>query len=208
MPRDRRPDGVPGLGPRRAILGRDLHGRRRHQLTGWGLGCSPGSSAVISSRQVAANTQALRTACRSHRRGPQDRTAALDGARPHRQRWRRCSPRLCHDRPEDTRMILRRGHRGATSVMDTIGCAYGGYARRDRARSRIKLAGRRHGKAAGDGMIDQRRQDQRRARRGSANGVMIRYLDFNDAFVSLTDKKKKKKKKKKNYRHWGRCGAI
>jgi 2-methylcitrate dehydratase len=81
------------------------------------------------------------------------------------------------DLPEDVIRIARR------SILDTIGCAFGGYA-------------------AGPSKIAQKLADDVSSKQPAtvlfsgiktspdlavfANGVMIRYLDFNDAFVSLT----------------------
>lgn len=81
------------------------------------------------------------------------------------------------DLPDDVVRIAKR------SILDTVGCAFGGYT-------------------AGPSRIAQKLASDVRAKQSAtvlfsgistspdlavfANGVMIRYLDFNDAFVSLT----------------------
>jgi len=81
------------------------------------------------------------------------------------------------DLPEDVVRLVRR------TILDTIGCAFGGY---DAGPSRIaiKLAGDVSAKQPATVLISGVRTSPDLAT--FANGVMIRYLDFNDAFVSLT----------------------
>ena len=81
------------------------------------------------------------------------------------------------DIPGDVVRLARR------SILDTIGCAYGGY---DAGPSRIaiKLAGDVSAKRPATVLISGTKTSLDLAT--FANGVMIRYLDFNDAFVSLT----------------------
>jgi len=69
------------------------------------------------------------------------------------------------------------------TILDTIGCAYGGY---DAGPSKIaiKLAGDVTAKQPATVLISGTKTSADLAT--FANGVMIRYLDFNDAFVSLT----------------------
>jgi 2-methylcitrate dehydratase len=82
------------------------------------------------------------------------------------------------DLPEDVVRLAKR------AILDTFGCAFGGYTAGP-SKIAIKLASEVGSKQAGATVL------------GSgirttpdlavfANGVMIRYLDFNDAFVSLT----------------------
>jgi 2-methylcitrate dehydratase len=81
------------------------------------------------------------------------------------------------DIPEDVVRFARR------TILDTIGCAYGGY---DAGPSKIaiKLAGDVSAKQPATVLIAGTKTSADLAT--FANGVMIRYLDFNDAFVSLT----------------------
>jgi 2-methylcitrate dehydratase len=81
------------------------------------------------------------------------------------------------DIPEDVVRLAKR------TILDTIGCAFGGY---DAGPSRIaiKLAGDVSAKQPATLLISGTRTSPDLA--VFANGVMIRYLDFNDAFVSLT----------------------
>jgi 2-methylcitrate dehydratase len=81
------------------------------------------------------------------------------------------------DLPEDIVRLTKR------TVLDTIGCAYGGY---DAGPSKIaiKLAGDVTAKQPATVLISGTKTSADLAT--FANGVMIRYLDFNDAFVSLT----------------------
>jgi 2-methylcitrate dehydratase len=81
------------------------------------------------------------------------------------------------DLPEDVVRLARR------TILDTIGCAFGGY---DAGPSRIamKLAGDATAKQPATVLITGVRTSPDLAT--FANGVLIRYLDFNDAFVSLT----------------------
>lgn len=81
------------------------------------------------------------------------------------------------DIPEDVIRIAKR------AILDTIGCAFGGY---DAGPSRIaiKLAGDVTSKQPATVLFSGIQTSPDLA--VFANGVMIRYLDFNDAFVSLT----------------------
>ena len=81
------------------------------------------------------------------------------------------------DLPEDIVRLTKR------TILDTIGCTYGGY---DAGPSRIaiKLAGDVTAKQPATVLISGTKTSADLAT--FANGVMIRYLDFNDAFVSLT----------------------
>jgi len=81
------------------------------------------------------------------------------------------------DLPEDVIRIARR------SILDTIGCAFGGYTA---GPSRIaqKLASDVSSRQAATVLFSGIKTSPDLA--VFANGVMIRYLDFNDAFVSLT----------------------
>ncbi len=81
------------------------------------------------------------------------------------------------DIPDDVVRIAKR------SILDTIGCAFGGYSAGP-SRIAIKLAGEVTAKLPATVMISGVRTTPDLA--VFANGVMIRYLDFNDAFVSLT----------------------
>ncbi|MDB5635712.1 MAG: prpD, partial [Bradyrhizobium sp.] len=81
------------------------------------------------------------------------------------------------DLPEDVIRIARR------SILDTVGCAFGGYAAGP-SKIAIKLASDVSSKQAATVLFSGIRTSPDLA--VFANGVMIRYLDFNDAFVSLT----------------------
>jgi 2-methylcitrate dehydratase len=81
------------------------------------------------------------------------------------------------DIPEDVVRIARR------TILDTVGCAFGGYAVGP-SRIAIKLAGDVTSKQPATVLISGTKTSPDLA--VFANGVMIRYLDFNDAFVSLT----------------------
>jgi 2-methylcitrate dehydratase len=81
------------------------------------------------------------------------------------------------DIPEDVVRITKR------TILDTIGCAFGGY-RAGPSRIAIKLASEVSAKQPATVLISGTRTSPDLA--VFANGVMIRYLDFNDAFVSLT----------------------
>jgi 2-methylcitrate dehydratase len=81
------------------------------------------------------------------------------------------------DLPEDIVRLARR------AILDTVGCAFGGYEAQP-SRIAIKLAndvGAKHGATV---LCSGTRTSPDLA--VFANGVMIRYLDFNDSFVSLT----------------------
>lgn len=81
------------------------------------------------------------------------------------------------DLPDDVVRLAKR------AVLDTVGCAFGGYTA---GPSRIaqKLAGDVSAKQSATVLFSGIRTSPDLA--VFANGVMIRYLDFNDAFVSLT----------------------
>jgi 2-methylcitrate dehydratase len=81
------------------------------------------------------------------------------------------------DLPEDVVRIAGR------TILDTVGCAFGGY---DAGPSRIaiKLASDVTSKQSATVLCSGIKTSPELA--VFANGVMIRYLDFNDAFVSLT----------------------
>jgi 2-methylcitrate dehydratase len=81
------------------------------------------------------------------------------------------------DLPEDVIRIARR------SILDTIGCAFGGYAAGP-SRIAIKLASDVSSRQPATVLFSGIKTSPDLAI--FANGVMIRYLDFNDAFVSLT----------------------
>ena len=81
------------------------------------------------------------------------------------------------DLPEDVIRIARR------SILDTIGCAFGGYAAGP-SKIAIKLASDVSSRQPATLLFSGIRTSPDLA--VFANGVMIRYLDFNDAFVSLT----------------------
>src|SRR6204780_4444199 len=81
------------------------------------------------------------------------------------------------DIPEDVVRIARR------TILDTIGCAYGGYSAGP-SRIALKLSGDVSAKQPATVLCSGIGTSPDLA--VFANGVMIRYLDFNDAFVSLT----------------------
>ena len=81
------------------------------------------------------------------------------------------------DLPEDVIRIAKR------SILDTVGCAFGGYAAGP-SKIAIKLASDVNSKQAATVLFAGIKTSPDLA--VFANGVMIRYLDFNDAFVSLT----------------------
>lgn len=81
------------------------------------------------------------------------------------------------DLPEDVIRIAKR------SILDTVGCAFGGYTAGP-SRIAIKLAGDVSSKQAATVLFSGIKTSSDLA--VFANGTMIRYLDFNDAFVSLT----------------------
>jgi 2-methylcitrate dehydratase len=81
------------------------------------------------------------------------------------------------DLPDDVVRIARR------TILDTIGCAFGGYTAGP-SRIAIKLAGDITAKQGATVLFSGIKTSPDLA--VFANGVMIRYLDFNDAFVSLT----------------------
>src|SRR6202166_1774713 len=81
------------------------------------------------------------------------------------------------DLPEGVIRIARR------AILDTIGCAFGGYAAGP-SKIAIKLASDVSSKQPATVLISGIKTSPDLA--VFADGVMIRYLDFNDAFVSLT----------------------
>jgi 2-methylcitrate dehydratase len=81
------------------------------------------------------------------------------------------------DLPEDVIRIARR------AILDTIGCAFGGYTAGP-SKIAIKLASDVSSKQPATVLFSGIKTSPDLA--VFANGVMIRYLDFNDAFVSLT----------------------
>jgi 2-methylcitrate dehydratase len=81
------------------------------------------------------------------------------------------------DIPEDVIRIAKR------TILDTIGCAFGGYTAGP-SRIASKLASEVSSKQPATILFSGIKTSPDMA--VFANGVMIRYLDFNDAFVSLT----------------------
>ena len=81
------------------------------------------------------------------------------------------------DLPDDVVRLARR------TILDTIGCAFGGYTAGP-SRIAIKLASAVSSKPGATVLLSGISTSPDLA--VFANGVMIRYLDFNDAFVSLT----------------------
>jgi 2-methylcitrate dehydratase len=81
------------------------------------------------------------------------------------------------DIPADVVRLAKR------TILDTVGCMYGGYTAAP-SRIAIKLAGDVCAKKPATVLLSGTKTSPDLA--VFANGVMIRYLDFNDAFVSLT----------------------
>jgi 2-methylcitrate dehydratase len=81
------------------------------------------------------------------------------------------------DLPEDIVRLTKR------TILDTLGCAFGGYAAGP-SKIAIKLASDVTAREPATVLISGTKTSPDLA--VFANGVMIRYLDFNDAFVSLT----------------------
>ena len=81
------------------------------------------------------------------------------------------------DLPEDVIRIAKR------CILDTVGCAFGGYSAGP-SKIAIKLASDVSSKQAATVLFSGIKTGPDLA--VFANGVMIRYLDFNDAFVSYT----------------------
>jgi 2-methylcitrate dehydratase len=81
------------------------------------------------------------------------------------------------DLPEDVIQLAKR------AILDTIGCAFGGYAAQP-SQIAIRLAGDVSAKRGATVLCSGTTTSPDLA--VFANGVMIRYLDFNDSFVSLT----------------------
>ncbi len=81
------------------------------------------------------------------------------------------------DLPADVVRIVKR------TILDTVGCVFGGYSAGP-SQIAIKLAKEVRARRGATVMVTGTRTSPDLA--VFANGVMIRYLDFNDAFVSLT----------------------
>jgi 2-methylcitrate dehydratase len=81
------------------------------------------------------------------------------------------------DLPDDVIRIAKR------TLLDTFGCVFGGYTAGP-SKIAIKLASDVRSKQGATVLLSGVRTSPELA--AFANGVMIRYLDFNDAFVSLT----------------------
>jgi 2-methylcitrate dehydratase len=81
------------------------------------------------------------------------------------------------DLPEDVLRLAKR------AILDTMGCAFGGYTAQP-SQIAIRLASEVSAKQGATVLFSGTRTSPDLA--VFANGVMIRYLDFNDAFVSLT----------------------
>jgi 2-methylcitrate dehydratase len=81
------------------------------------------------------------------------------------------------DLPEDVVQLAKR------AILDTIGCVFGGYAAQP-SQIAIRLAGDVSSKRGATVLCSGTATSPDLA--AFANGVMIRYLDFNDSFVSLT----------------------
>ena len=79
------------------------------------------------------------------------------------------------DLPPDVVRIVKR------TILDTVGCAFAGYTAGP-SRIAMKLASDVSAKQAGTVLFSGTKTSPERA--AFANGVMIRYLDFNDAYVS------------------------
>ena len=108
---------------------------------------------------------------------PRSSTAASD-TRSVAERLARYATSLIYDDiPEDVIRLARR------AIVDTIGCAFGGYSAHP-TRIAIRLASDVSAKQAATVLLSGIKTSPDLA--VFANGVMIRYLDFNDAFVSLT----------------------
>src|SRR6201999_116820 len=108
----------------------------------------------------------------------QDKSPVSAGGQPLAETLARYAANLRYDDiPEDVVRLAKR------TILDTIGCAYGGY---DAGPSKIaiKLAGDVSAKQPATVLIIGTKTSADLAT--FANGTMIRYLDFNDAFVSLT----------------------
>jgi len=81
------------------------------------------------------------------------------------------------DLPDDVVRLAKR------SILDTVGCAFGGYASGP-SRIAIRLAQEVRARRGATVLVSGTRTSPDLA--VFANGVMIRYLDFNDSFVSYT----------------------
>jgi 2-methylcitrate dehydratase len=109
--------------------------------------------------------------------GPASSTAGTDQVSLAETLARYATELRYEDLPEDVIRIARR------SILDTVGCAFGGYAAGP-SKIAIKLAGDVSSRQAATVLFSGSKTSPDLA--VFANGVMIRYLDFNDAFVSLT----------------------
>jgi 2-methylcitrate dehydratase len=128
----------------------------------------------IAAAGLAAGTPAFQAAAQSGQASP---TAASDRVSLAETLARYATELRYEDIPEDVVRIAKR------SILDTIGCAFGGYAAGP-SQIAIKLASDVSSKQAATILIGGVKTSPDLA--VFANGVMIRYLDFNDAFVSLT----------------------
>ena len=136
-------------------------GRRRFlkQLAAAGLAAAPNSQLMAQEMNL---------------RGP----STVGGGEALAQTLARYAARLSYEQlPEDVIRIAKR------TILDTFGCAFGGYSAGP-TRIAIKLAGDVTARPAATVLIGGIATSPELA--VFANGVMIRYLDFNDAFVSLT----------------------
>ena len=136
-------------------------GRRRFlkQLAAAGLAAAPNSPLMAQEMNL---------------RGP----STVGGGEALAQTLARYAARLSYEQlPEDVIRIAKR------TILDTFGCAFGGYSAGP-TRIAIKLAGDVTARPAATVLIGGIATSPELA--VFANGVMIRYLDFNDAFVSLT----------------------
>jgi len=109
--------------------------------------------------------------------GPHSSTAASDAPSLAERLARYATGLTYDDIPEDVIRLAKR------TIIDTIGCAFGGYSSHP-ARIAIKLASDVSARQAATVLLSGTKTSPDLA--VFANGVMIRYLDFNDAFVSLT----------------------
>jgi len=105
-------------------------------------------------------------------------TAAGNGQIPLAETLARYAATLKYENlPEEVVRLAKR------TILDTVGCAFGGYTAGP-SKIAIKLASEVSSKPGATVLISGIRTSPELA--VFANGVMIRYLDFNDAFVSLT----------------------
>ena len=105
-------------------------------------------------------------------------TAAGNGQIPLAETLARYAATLKYENlPEEVVRLAKR------TILDTVGCAFGGYTAGP-SKIAIKLASEVSSKPGATVLISGIMTSPELA--VFANGVMIRYLDFNDAFVSLT----------------------